>query len=494
VTDAPPPPPAAPPSTSPQIGADEWVRRSGERIGGPAGLLGAAWHRAERTPRLLLLAAFVGIACAIPALTTNGYVIGVDADTMLYVLLAVGLNVAVGWAGLLDLGYIIYYGFAAYVYAEVSSAHYGIHWATWESVPATVAATIVLGFILALPTRRLRGDYYAIVTLFFLEIFNNFTTNGYTWNWLGFGASHNITGGPTGINNVDPFRVFGHKLTNAPTDYVWVAAGGFAVVALLLTFVDRSRTGRAWRALRDDPLAAELMGIPVKWLMLLAMAVAAGIAGFAGAVNGAYYQGVFPVTFSVQLLIMIYAMVVLGGAGSLGGVALGAVVVNVLLEILRTPDQARWVFYAAALIGILVKVRPWRLLAAFLGGLGAISARAVAGPIAMGPTTFTKHGFFGTLLRHWLVLPAHTYTASNYRIGDYAFVIVIGLVLACTVVKGWRRWVLLVPTLWGAAFVWETTLIEQAPTTRPLFLGVVLIVLMTTRPAGLFGQTRVEIV
>lgn len=507
MTDAQTPPPPAPAQTptSPQIGVDEWVRRSGERITGPGGVLGAVVRVAERTPRLLLLAVFVGIACVIPVLTSNGYVIGVNADTMLYVLLAVGLNVAVGWAGLLDLGYVVFYGFAAYIYAEVSSAHYGIHWATWQSVPVVVVATILLGFLLGLPSRRLRGDYFAIVTLFFLEMFNNFTTNGYTWNWLGFSAPHDITGGPTGINNVDPFRVFGRALTNRPTDYVWVAAAGFTVVALLLTSVNRSRTGRAWRALRDDPLAAELMGIPVKWMMLLAAAVGAGIAGFAGAVNGAYYQGVFPDTFSIQLLIMIYAMVVLGGAGSLGGVAFGAVVVNVLLEILRTPDHARWVFYAAMLLGLIAKVRPWRLFAVFVAGLvafgvvvneivGAVWPRGVAGPIALGPTTYTTHGFFGTAIRHWLVLPAHTYTDADYRIGNYAFVLVIGLVLACTVVKGWRRWALLIPTLWGAAFVWETDLIEQAPTTRPLFLGVILIVLMTTRPAGLFGQARVEVV
>ena len=112
-----------PPTTSPQIGVDEWVRRSGERIGG----LGWAARAAERTPRILLLAAFVGFACVIPLVTSNGYVIGVDADTMLYVLLAVGLNVAVGWAGLLDLGYIVFYGFAAYLFAELSSGHYNLH-------------------------------------------------------------------------------------------------------------------------------------------------------------------------------------------------------------------------------------------------------------------------------------------------------------------------------------------------------------------------------
>jgi ABC-type branched-subunit amino acid transport system permease subunit len=492
--------------TSPQIGADEWVRRSEERTtGGPGGWFGKANRAANRMPSFVLLLVFVGIVVVIPELTSNGYVIGVDADTMLYVLLAMGLNVAVGWAGLLDLGFIAFYGFAAYLYAELSSGHYNIHWPTWQSVPLVIAATVLLGFILGSPSLRLSGDYLAIVTLFFLEIFNNFTTNGYSWDWLGLGSPHNITGGPTGLTNVDPFRVFGHTLNNRPTDYVFVAAAGFTVIAIVFHFVNRSRTGRAWRALRDDQLAAEMMGMPVKWLMLLAFAVGAGVAGFAGAVNGAYYQGVFPDAFAFPLLITIYAMVVLGGVGSLKGVILGAVVVNVLLEVLSTPNHARWVFYAALLIGLLVKLRPWKLLVAVLAGLavfgvivnqvvGAVWPRGTAGPVAMGPTSYTTHGFFATALRHWTLLPSNTYVASDYKLGNYAFVIAIVLVLACTVVKGWKRWALLVPTIWLAAFAWENSLIEQSPTTRPLFLGVILIVLMAVRPAGLFGQNRVEIV
>jgi branched-chain amino acid transport system permease protein len=495
--------PPSQPATSPQIGVDEWVSRSGERTTGAGGLFGFANRAANKTPPIVLLLVFVGLVCVIPLLTSNGYVIGVDADTMLFVLLAVGLNVAVGWAGLLDLGYIAFYGFSAYLYAELSSGHYNLHWPTWQSVPLVIATTILLGFVLGLPTLRLSGDYLAIVTLFFLEIFNNFTTNGYAWNWLGLTGQHDITGGPTGLTNVDPFRVFGHVLDNRPTDYVWVAAAGFTVIAILFHYVNKSRTGRAWRALRDDPLAAEMMGIPVKWLMLLAFAVGAGVAGFAGSVNAAYYQGVFPDTFTFPLLITVYAMVILGGVGSLKGVVLGAVVVNVLLEVLRTPDHARWVFYAAVLIGLIAKLRPWRLLAAVLAGLvvfgvvvnqivGAVWPRGVHGPIATGPTSFTTHGSLADAIRHWLVLPANTYTAGNFKIGNYAFVLVIALVLACTVLKGWKRWVLLVPTLWGAAFVWENSLIEESPVTRPLFLGVILIVLMSTRPAGLLGQPRVE--
>ena len=439
----------------------------------------------------------------IPVVTNDQYILRVATDTMLYVLLATGLNVAVGWAGILDLGYIAFYGFAAYLFAELSSPHYGLHWPTWGSVPVVIVATIILGFLFALPTRRLSGDYLAIVTLFFGQIFVTFTVQGHRWNWLGFGGAHDITGGPTGLTQVDPFRIFGHELTQV-RDYLWVAIAGFAVVALVLTFANHSRTGRAWRALRDDTLAAEVMSMPVNRLMLLAVAVGAGVAGLAGTINGAYYQGVFPTSFGFPTLITVYAMVVLGGAGSLPGVVAGAILINVLLEVLRNPDQARWVFYVLIIAGLLVKMRPWRVLTAVLGGLvafglvvhtivGAVWPRGTAGPLPTGVFEFTTHGWLAVALRHWLVLPKNTYEVANYQIGNCAFVILVALVLTLTVVKGWWRYVLLVPTIWTAALVWETRLIEESATTRPLLLGVVLIVLMAVRPQGLFGTPRVEI-
>jgi len=499
-----PTPSGPPPSISPQIGADEWVARAGERAIGPGGLIGSARRWLERTPQIVLLAGFVLLVALIPVLTSDEYLLRVATDTMLYVLLAVGLNVAVGWAGLLDLGYIAFYGFAAYLFAELSSPHYGLHWPTWATVPIVIVATILLGFLLALPSRRVSGDYLAIVTLFFGQIFVTLTNQGYRWDWFGFGKIHDITGGPTGVTQVDPFRIVGHQLTQV-RDYLWVALGGFAVVAVALTFANRSRTGRAWRALRDDALAAEVMSVPVKWMMLLAIAVGAGVAGFAGSINAAYYQGVFPSSFGFPILITVYAMVVLGGAGSLPGVVSGAIVVNVLLEVLRTPDHARWVFYAAVLAGLVAKIRPRRLLAAILAALvafglvvnaivGAVWARGTAGPIYIGGSDFTKHGWVAEVLRHWLVLPKNTYEIPNYQIGNYAFVLLIAVVLALTIVRGWRRYVLLVPAIWGTVFVWENRLIEESPTTRPLFLGVILIVLMATRPEGLFGKPRVEVV
>ncbi len=497
-------PPELETTSGPQIGRDEWVARAEERAAGPGSGLDRARRWLNRTPQIVLLVGFAAVVALVPVLTSDEYILRVATDTMLYVLLAVGLNVAVGWAGLLDLGYIAFYGFAAYLFAELASPHYGIHWPLWATLPIVIAGTILLGFLLALPSRRVSGDYLAIVTLFFGQIFVTLTIQGYKWDWLGFGAAHDITGGPTGLTQIDPWRIFGHELTQV-RDYLWAALGGFVIVALALTFANHSRTGRAWRALRDDPLAAEVMSMPVKRMMLLAVAVGAGVAGLAGAINGAYYQGVFPSSFGFPTLITVYAMVILGGAGSLPGVVAGAVLVNVLLEVLRTPDHARWVFYVLIIAGLVAKIRPWRVLAALVGGLvafglvvnaivGAVWPRGTAGPISTGVSAFTEHGWLAEALRHWLVLPKNTYELANYQVGNYAFVILIGLVLALTAVRGRRRYLLLVPTIWTAAFVWETRLVEEAPTTRPLLLGAILIVLMATRPQGLLGTPRVEIV
>ena len=496
--------PQAPSESGPQIGVDEWVARRQGRLAAPTTMAGRAQQQLTRVPQWVLLVGFVAVVALIPVVTSDEYVLRVTADTMLYALLAMGLNVAVGWAGILDLGYIAFYGFAAYLFAELSSPHYGLHWPTWASVPVVIVATIILGFLLALPTRRLSGDYLAIVTLFFGVIFVTFVTQGYRWDWLGFGGTHDITGGPNGLTQIDPWRIFGYELTKV-RDYIWVEVAGFLIVALVLAFANHSRTGRAWRSLRDDTLAAEVMSMPVNRLMLLAVAVGAGVAGFAGAINGAYYQGVFPSSFGFATLITVYAMVILGGAGSLPGVVAGAILINVLLEVLRDPDHARWVFYVLVFGFIVAKIRPWRVLGAVLGGLvvfglvvnaivGAVWPRGTAGPISTGVFEFTTNGWLAAALRHWLVLPKDTYEVADYQISNVAFVILICLVLALTVVQGWWRYVLLVPTIWTAAFVWETHLIEEAPTTRPLLLGVILIVLMAVRPQGLFGTPRVEVV
>jgi ABC-type branched-subunit amino acid transport system permease subunit len=369
-----------------------------------------------------------------------------------------------------------------------------------------LAAALILGLLLALPSRRLVGDYLAIVTLFFGQIFLTIATQGYHVPGLTIQGSHDLTGGPNGIANVDPFRFFGHHLTSDAA-YFYVSRICVVVVFAFLHFANQSRTGRAWRSLRDDPLAAEVMSMPVNWLKLLAIAVGASVGALAGTINSALIQGAFPDDYNTQVLITIYAVVILGGAGSLTGAVAGAIAVNVTLEVLRTPDHARWIFYAVILLTLVAKLRPWRRLAAVLAGtaafglvlhaiVGAAWPRGTHGPVSIGSGgEFGHAGWIGWLLRHWLVLPKNTYELGQHTIFNYLFVLLIGLVLTLTLLKGWVRLALLVPTLWLAALVWETRLIEEGSgPTRILLLGAILVVLMAARPQGLFGTHRVEIV
>ena len=204
-------------------------------------------------------------------------------DIAIYMLLALGLNVVVGWGGLLDLGYVAFFGIGAYAYALLSSDHYGVHLPTIVSIPLVVVIGAVAGFLVGLPSRRLTGDYLAIVTLFFLQLFLTVTTNGDDL----FG--HNVTGGANGILRVDPLSFFGRELPVATSGggsfnlaYLYVVLAVFVVVYVALRFVNLSRTGRAWRSLREDPLAAEVMGMPVNWLKLMSFAFGAAIAALSG--------------------------------------------------------------------------------------------------------------------------------------------------------------------------------------------------------------------
>ncbi|HVA31051.1 MAG TPA: branched-chain amino acid ABC transporter permease, partial [Gaiellaceae bacterium] len=361
------PPPPRPDEARPGIGVDEWVashegRR--ERGGGVAGLL---QRELERVPRPAFFLAF-GIAGALlPAFTSNGYVLRVGFDTLLYMLLALGLNIVVGYAGLLDLGYIAFYGFGAYGYAMLASPKFGLHWDTLLVIPVVMIATAILGFLVALPSRRLLGDYLAIITLFFGQLFVTVYQNGSRISVLGFTRPYDVTGGPNGIPGVDNWDLGGLKISSVQ-GYYYAALVVFMLALAVVYLVDASRTGRAWKSLREDSLAAELMGIPVNHLKLIAFAFGAALAGLAGTLFAALNTAVFSADFDVPTLIIIYAMLILGGAGSLGGVILGALVVNVSLEVLRTPNHATWVFYVVLLATLLVKLRPWRALAGVLGG------------------------------------------------------------------------------------------------------------------------------
>ena len=516
------PPPNGP--DGPRIGSDEWVARSGERSTAYEGFVGRLRHAYDRVPKWAVFAFFVTCAALIPLLTSQTdndiYFLRVGTVALVFALLALGLNVAVGFAGLLDLGYIAYYGVGAYGYAMMSSDKFGIHWQAWVVIPLVVGIAALLGFFLALPSRRLVGDYLAIVTLFFGQIFYVLVTQGYRVSFLGLNkdlgfdrANWDLTGGPNGIANVDRFRAFGFTASSERA-YFYITLVAVAVVFVVLTFANRSRTGRAWHALHDDTLAAQAMGIPANWLKLLAVGLGAGVAALAGTINSALLQGAFPDDYNTQVLIIIYAMVILGGAGSLAGAVLGAIVVEVLMtEGLRpqTPisewsSNGRWVVYGGILLVLVVTTRPWRRLAAIIGGLAvfgvvvhaivaATTARGTDGLIYTDPESYGDGGWFGWVLRHWLALPAGTYETGSPKWFNVALAGLIALGLCLTLVKGWVRDLLMIPTIWLAAFVWETRLVQEGSgPTRLLLLGVILIVVMTARPQGLLGRPRVEIV
>src|SRR3954468_10733407 len=190
----------------PAVGQDEWVARHAERRIMRGGPLRTIEDRLRRVSWWAWLILFVAAFSLLPVLEQSGYVRRVAFDTVLYMLLALGLNVVVGWGGLLDLGFVAFYGIGAYTYALLDSDKFGIHLPTPVSLFVVVVVGAIVGLLLGLPSRRLTGDYLAIVTLFFLQLFQTITTNGDSV------YGHNITGGPNGILNIDPFHLFGHSL------------------------------------------------------------------------------------------------------------------------------------------------------------------------------------------------------------------------------------------------------------------------------------------
>lgn len=485
--------PAASTTAGPAIGKDEWVARSGERRTRRGGVLGVLEERLANVPWWTWLTLFVALVALLPVGFESGYVRRVAFDTVIFILLALGLNIVVGWGGLLDLGYVAFFGVGAYTYAFLSSDTFDIHLPALLSIPLAAVVGGIVGLLVGLPSRRLVGDYLAIVTLFFFQIFLTVTNNS---DSIG---GRDIAGGPNGILNIDTLNVFGHDLRTSTNGifnvaYLYVALGMFVLVYLALRFVNDSRTGRAWRSLREDPLAAEMMGMPVNWLKLLAFSFGAAVAALTGTLVTALNQSVFPQTFEFPLMITLYTMVILGGAGSQAGVVIGAVSISVLLEVLREPGDARYLFYV---LGILVLVAAFRLsvrLAAVLGGtivLGIV-AHVLAGSIHDGWISGAPNGG-GRLagwVSNWVIVPADL---AGW-VGPTAYVALISAVLLLTMLRGRTRLAVLVPTLYLGAFVWENVMLEKPEPTRFVILGALLVAVMVARPEGLLGEKRVEIV
>ena len=489
---------ATPPPAAPQIGVDSWVSESDERLvrrGGKWGHLLRSWERLPPAGKLALVTPAVAVPF-IPLIST-GNLFNYGIFILLYALLGLGLNVVVGFAGLLDLGYVAFFGFGAYTFAFLSGTHqekgnvFTHHWPAELSIPVAMMVCGLLGLFLGSTSRRLLGDYLAIVTLFFGEAFVVFTNTA---------DPHGVTNGSNGLANIDALRfsAFGHHATVASTRaYYWFLLGCVVVVLVILHFMSESRTGRAWKASREDPLAAELMGIPVNRLKIMAFVFGAAIAGLAGSVFAAAQTGAFPQNFSTQVLILIYAVVILGGAGSLTGMLVGATVIiasNQVLDSTSPPNLQRVLFYLGLIVGFTVMFRSsWRKLAVVAASTVALgfAVHAIVG--AVWPRgihgTVTSGGFLAGAIKHWVLLPT-----NPGRIADYAYILVIVLAVALTQLKGWQRAAVAPVVFVLTAFLWENLLILQPAVTRYVLFGALLIALVAIRPQGLFGTARVEIV
>jgi branched-chain amino acid transport system permease protein len=299
----------------------------------------------------VLTAAFVIAAPIVIGAAGGNYWVRVLDFAMLYVMLALGLNVVVGFAGLLDLGYIAFYAVGAYTAALLSSPHLttqfewiahlapgGLHVPFLLIVPIGMSVAAFFGILLGAPTLRLRGDYLAIVTLGFGEIVRIFMNN--------LDRPVNITNGPKGITGIDPVQVAGFNLAQThsifgiqlPSVYMYYYL--FVLCSLLViwtcTRLQHSRIGRAWAAIREDEIAAKAMGINTRNVKLLAFAMGASFGGLSGGMFGSFQGFVSPESFTFWESIVVLACVVLGGMGHIPGVILGAVLLAIFPEFLRS--------------------------------------------------------------------------------------------------------------------------------------------------------------
>ena len=300
------------------------------------------------------------------------------ALALLYVLLALGLNIVVGYAGLLDLGYVGFYAAGAYTTGVLTSQHW--HWPYFFTLPVAIAVTMVTGVILGAPTLRVRGDYLAIVTMGFGEIIRITVTNA---DWLGASAGikdipspPSIGPNPIGTDGDGLFQIphlawdglvplidVDHKtsfLTFGVLDaipYYWLILTAVVVVLIVDFLVKQSRVGRAWEATREDEDAAELMGVPTFKFKLLAFAMGAAIGGLAGSLLASGQGGyINPNNFPLLLSMLFVAAVIIGGAGNRWGAIVGGVLVAYLPERFRGLSDWRLLIFGIVLMTIVV----WR--------------------------------------------------------------------------------------------------------------------------------------
>jgi branched-chain amino acid transport system permease protein len=258
-------------------------------------------------------------AFALPLIVRNGGFTNFLADAGAFVLLALGLNIVVGFAGLLDLGYAAFFAIGSYAFAMLASPQFGIHIPFWAMLFLASGIAAVFGILLGAPTLRLRGDYLAIVTLGFGEIvpqtFRNFSQ---------------FTGGPNGIGSLDQPTIFGYRFGFNVLPYYFLILALIALAVWLASNLRDSRLGRAWMAIREDELAAAHMGINTTAAKLSAFALGASFSGLAGCAYASKLQLVSPDQFGFNVSVAVLSMLVLGGMGNIPGVIVGSLVISSL--------------------------------------------------------------------------------------------------------------------------------------------------------------------
>ena len=339
----------------------------------------------RRPLSLLVLIALSILPFVIQQTLGNAWLRTLDT-AMLYIMLALGLNIVIGYAGLLDLGYIAFYAVGAYTYALLNSpqllpllsgtGYEGLlHTPIWIVLPLAAFLAGLFGMLLGAPTLKLRGDYLAIVTLGFGEIIRLLLRN--------LTRPVNITNGPIGINQIAPASFAGHRITSpvhlgsielsSLHQYYFLFLVLVLCVILVSARLQDSRIGRAWIAIREDEIAAQAMGINTRNVKLMAFAMGASFGGVSGALFASYQGFVSPESFILMESVMVLAMVVLGGMGNIPGVILGAILISLTPEVLRdivnplqdrflgerivAPDDLRMLVFAMALILVML-LRP----------------------------------------------------------------------------------------------------------------------------------------
>jgi branched-chain amino acid transport system permease protein len=303
-----------------------------------------------KNTRTLVISAILLLVLPLVLQSMGNFWVRIADVALLYVLLALGLNIVVGFAGLLDLGFVAFFAIGAYLYGLMASPHLaetfewftqafpnGLHTPIWLVIPLAALLAGVFGVLLGAPTLKLRGDYLAIVTLGFGEIIRVFMNN----------LDHpvNITNGPKGLGQIDGVTVFGIPLArpleigsytlSSVTLYYYLFLFLVVVSVIICHRLELSRIGRAWMAIREDEIAAKAMGINTRNMKLLAFGMGATFGGVSGSMFAAFQGFISPESFSLMESVMIVAMVVLGGLGHLPGVILGAVLLAALPEVLR---------------------------------------------------------------------------------------------------------------------------------------------------------------